>query len=63
MRIRGRQGSGLECQSAPLSDLFLGRTDNIDIRFAAAIALLLNAGLHARDVARGRLVDSHLKRA
>jgi hypothetical protein len=29
-------------QSGPLSDLFLGRTDNIDIRFAAAIALLFN---------------------
>jgi MFS transporter, DHA2 family, multidrug resistance protein len=27
---------------AALSDLFLGRTDNIDIRFAAAIALLFN---------------------
>jgi MFS transporter, DHA2 family, multidrug resistance protein len=27
---------------AVLSDLFLGRTDNIDIRFAAAIALLFN---------------------
>jgi DHA2 family multidrug resistance protein-like MFS transporter len=26
----------------PLSDLFLGRTDNIDVRFAAAIALLFN---------------------
>src|SRR5437773_55293 len=34
--------SGLESQSGPLSDLFLGRTDNIDIRFAAAIALLFN---------------------
>jgi DHA2 family multidrug resistance protein-like MFS transporter len=34
--------SGLERQSGPLSDLFLGRTDNIDIRFAAAIALLFN---------------------
>jgi DHA2 family multidrug resistance protein-like MFS transporter len=27
---------------AVLSDLFLGRTDNIDIRFAAAIASLFN---------------------
>jgi DHA2 family multidrug resistance protein-like MFS transporter len=27
---------------AVLSDLFLGRTDNIDIRFAAAIALLFD---------------------
>ena len=26
-----------------LSNLFLGRTDNIDVRFAAAIALLFNA--------------------
>jgi DHA2 family multidrug resistance protein-like MFS transporter len=25
-----------------LSDLFLGRTDNIDVRFAAAVALLFN---------------------
>jgi DHA2 family multidrug resistance protein-like MFS transporter len=25
-----------------LSDLFLGRTDNVDVRFAAAIALLFN---------------------
>jgi MFS transporter, DHA2 family, multidrug resistance protein len=32
----------LESQSGPLSDLFLERTDNIDIRFAAAIALLFN---------------------
>jgi DHA2 family multidrug resistance protein-like MFS transporter len=34
--------SGLESQSGPLSDLFLGRIDNIEIRFAAAIALLFN---------------------
>jgi DHA2 family multidrug resistance protein-like MFS transporter len=34
--------SGLENQSGPLSDLYLGRTDNIHIRFAAAIALLFN---------------------
>jgi DHA2 family multidrug resistance protein-like MFS transporter len=26
----------------PLSDLFIGRTDNIDVRFAAAVALLFN---------------------
>ena len=26
----------------PLSDLFLGRTDNLNIRFAAAVALLFN---------------------
>jgi len=29
-------------EGRPLSDLFLGRTANIDIRFAAAIALLFN---------------------
>ena len=34
--------SGLENQSGPLSDLYLGRTDNINIRFAAAIALQFN---------------------
>jgi DHA2 family multidrug resistance protein-like MFS transporter len=34
--------SRLESQSGPLSDLFLGRTANIDIQFAAAIALLVN---------------------
>src|SRR6266545_8310253 len=34
--------SGLESQSGSLSDLFLGRTDNINIRFAAAVALLFN---------------------
>ena len=34
--------SGLESQPGPLADLFLGRTDNIAIRFAAAIALLFN---------------------
>jgi len=28
--------------SARTTNLFLGRTDNIDIRFAAAIALLFN---------------------
>ena len=28
--------------AGPLSDPFLGRTDNIDIRIAAAIALLFN---------------------
>ena len=27
----------------PVSELFLGRTDNIDIRFGAAVALLFNA--------------------
>jgi MFS transporter, DHA2 family, multidrug resistance protein len=34
--------SGLNTSFAPLSDLFLGRTDNVGIRFAAAIALLFN---------------------
>ena len=34
--------SGLESQSGPMSDLFLGRTDNVELRFAAAIALLFN---------------------
>ena len=34
--------SGLNSSFTPLSDLFLGRTDNVGIRFAAAIALLFN---------------------
>jgi DHA2 family multidrug resistance protein-like MFS transporter len=35
--------SGVKSSSfAPLSDLFLGRTDNVGIRFAAAVALLFN---------------------
>jgi MFS transporter, DHA2 family, multidrug resistance protein len=34
--------SGLSTSFAPLSDLFLGRTDNVGIRFAAAVALLFN---------------------
>src|ERR1044072_9116889 len=34
--------SGLGTSFAPLSDLFLGRTDNVGIRFAAAVALLFN---------------------
>ena len=34
--------SGLSSDFGPLSDLFLGRTDNISIRFAAAIALFFN---------------------
>lgn len=34
--------SGLNTSFTPLSDLFLGRTDNVGIRFAAAIALLFN---------------------
>jgi len=34
--------SGLNSSFVPLSDLFLGRTDNVGIRFAAAVALLFN---------------------
>lgn len=34
--------SGLSAKFTALSDLFLGRTDNVGIRFAAAIALLFN---------------------
>ena len=34
--------SGLDITFAPLSDLFLGRTDNVGIRFAASVALLFN---------------------
>lgn len=34
--------SGLNISFTPLSDLFLGRTDNTGIRFAAAVALLFN---------------------
>ena len=34
--------SDLNTSFAPLSDLFLGRTDNVGIRFAAAIALAFN---------------------
>ena len=34
--------SGLSTSFAPLSDLFLGRTDNVGIRFAAAVALIFN---------------------
>jgi MFS transporter, DHA2 family, multidrug resistance protein len=33
---------GLNTSLVPMSDLFLGRTDNLNIRFAAAIALLFN---------------------
>jgi DHA2 family multidrug resistance protein-like MFS transporter len=33
---------GLNGDFGPLSDLFLGRTDNVSIRFAAAVALLFN---------------------
>ena len=40
-RRRRRPPDG-RASSAPGSDLFLGRTDNIDIRLAAAIALLFN---------------------
>jgi DHA2 family multidrug resistance protein-like MFS transporter len=34
--------SNLNGDFGPLSDLFLGRVDNISIRFAAAVALLFN---------------------
>jgi MFS transporter, DHA2 family, multidrug resistance protein len=34
--------SGLDISLGSLSDVFLGRTDNITIRFAAAVALLFN---------------------
>ena len=34
--------SGTSVSLGPLSDLFLGRTDNVGIRFAAAVALLFN---------------------
>ena len=34
--------SGVDTSFALLSDLFLGRTDNVGIRFAAAVALLFN---------------------
>jgi DHA2 family multidrug resistance protein-like MFS transporter len=34
--------SGMSGSFGPLSDLFLGRTDNVGIRFAAAVALLFN---------------------
>ncbi|HEY3580453.1 MAG TPA: MFS transporter [Pyrinomonadaceae bacterium] len=37
--------SGLNTSFGPLSDLFLGRTDNIAIRFAAAVALLFNVAM------------------
>ena len=33
-------GGGVKFE--PLSDLFLGRTDNVDVRFAAAVALVFN---------------------
>lgn len=34
--------SGVNTIFAPLSDLFIGRTDNVGIRFAASVALLFN---------------------
>jgi MFS transporter, DHA2 family, multidrug resistance protein len=37
--------SGLDSNLGPLSDLFLGRTDNVNIRFAAAVALLFNVAM------------------
>src|SRR5439155_24597416 len=39
--------SGLEGELVPLSDVFLGRSDNIDIRLAGAVALLFNARMVA----------------
>ena len=37
--------SNLGSQSTPLPELFLGRTDNVTIRFAAAMGLLFNVAL------------------
>ena len=37
--------SNLNSVSPPLSDIFLGRTDNVTIRFAAAMGLLFNVAL------------------
>jgi MFS transporter, DHA2 family, multidrug resistance protein len=37
--------SGANTSFAPLSDLFLGRTDNAGIRYAAAVALLFNVAM------------------
>jgi MFS transporter, DHA2 family, multidrug resistance protein len=37
--------SSVASQSTPLSELFLGRTDNVTIRFAAAMGLLFNVAL------------------
>jgi DHA2 family multidrug resistance protein-like MFS transporter len=37
--------SGLSGDFGPLSDLFLGRTDNVAVRFAAAVALLFNVAM------------------
>jgi DHA2 family multidrug resistance protein-like MFS transporter len=37
--------STLDSQSTPLAELFLGRTDNVTIRYAAAMGLLFNAAL------------------
>ena len=37
--------SGLNTSFGSLSDIFLGRTDNIAIRFAAAVALLFNVAM------------------
>jgi hypothetical protein len=52
--------SGLEGELIPLSDVFLGRTDNIDIRFAGAVALLFNVLMVAvAMVAIGRTVPRH----
>src|SRR5581483_3112669 len=37
--------SAFDSQSTPLSELFLGRTDNITLRYAAAMGLLFNVAL------------------
>ena len=37
--------STLDSQSTPLAELFLGRTDNVTIRYAAAMGLLFNVAL------------------
>jgi DHA2 family multidrug resistance protein-like MFS transporter len=42
--------SGLDTNLVPMSELFLGRTDNIDIRFAAAVTLLFNVLLVIRAI-------------
>ncbi|HEV8418262.1 MAG TPA: hypothetical protein VGQ43_05905, partial [Candidatus Udaeobacter sp.] len=37
--------STLDSQATPLAELFLGRTDNVTIRYAVAMALLFNVAL------------------
>ena len=52
--------SGLEGDFVGLSDVFLGRTDNIDIRFAGAVALRFNVLMVAvAMVAIARTVPRH----